>query len=157
MNQKLMEVKINMATRDRIYYPRKYKQFNQALTNHEIKTLGLDNLSKLDLFKLAVAYGLDDPKDFEGAKEGLFLLKDIKSTYDQSLFNTVKLGIAEDNDEIDEYCDLELNYDEAERCASSGFEKLKNLVESNQDEELLIKKMIRELENLYFTNVKIGG
>lgn len=144
-----------MATRDRIYYPRKFKQFNQSLTNHEIKTLGLDNLSKLDLFKLAVAYGLDNPKDFDGAKEGLFLLKDIKSTYDQSLFNTVKLGIANNNDEIDEYCNLELNYDEAERCANSGFEKLKDLVELNQDEELLIKKMIRELENLYLTNVKL--
>ena len=144
-----------MATRDRIYYPRKFKQFNQSLTNHEIKTLGLDNLSKLDLFKLAVAYGLDNPKDFDGAKEGLFLLKDIKSTYDQSLFNTVKLGIANNNDEIDEYCNLELNYDEAERCANSGFEKLKDLVELNQDEELLIKKMIRELETLYLTNVKL--
>lgn len=145
-----------MATRDRIYYPRKYKQFNQSLTNHEIKTLGLDNLSKLDLFKLAVAYGLDDPKDFDGAKEGLFLLKDIKSTSDQSLLNTVKLGIAETNDEIDKYCDLELNYSEAERCASSGFGKIKELVESNQDEELLIKKMMKELENLYLINVKIG-
>ena len=50
-----------MITRDRIYYPKKFKQFNQALTNHEIKILGLDNLSKLDLFKIAVAYGLDDP------------------------------------------------------------------------------------------------
>lgn len=64
-----------MANRDRIYYPRKYKQFSQALSNHEIKSLGLDNLSKLELFKLAVAYGLDDPKDFEGAKEGLFFVK----------------------------------------------------------------------------------
>lgn len=156
MNQKLMEERINMVTRDRIYYPRKFKQFNQALTNHEIKTLGLDNLSKLDLFKLAVAYGLDDPKDFDGAKEGLFLLKDIKSTSDQSLFNTIKLGIANNNDEIDEYSDLELNYNEAERCACSGFGKLKDLVESNQDEELLIKRMIRELENLYLANVKLG-
>ena len=145
-----------MANRDRIYYPRKYKQFSQALSNHEIKSLGLDNLSKLELFKLAVAYGLDDPKDFEGAKEGLFLLKDIKLTYDQSLFNIVKLGIAQNNDEIDEYCDLGINFDEAERCASSGFGKLKDLVESNQDEELLIKKMIRELDTLYLRNVKIG-
>lgn len=144
-----------MTTRDRIYYPKKYKKFNQALTNHEIKSLGLDNLSKLDLFKLAVAYGLDDPKEFEGAKEGLFLLKDIKSIYDQSLFNTVKLGMANNNDEIDEYCDLDLNYDEAERCACSGFGKLKDLIESNQDEELLIKKMIRELENIYMINVKL--
>ena len=145
-----------MITRDRIYYPKKFKQFNQALTNHEIKILGLDNLSKLDLFKIAVAYGLDDPKDFDGTKEVLFLLKDIKSTFDQSLFGIIKLGTADNNDEIDEYCDLELNYDEAERCANSGFEKLKVLVESNPDEELLIKKMIKDLEKLYLLNVKFG-
>ena len=39
-----------MENRDRIYYPKKYKQFNQSLTNHEISTLGLDNLSKLEPF-----------------------------------------------------------------------------------------------------------
>lgn len=144
-----------MATRDRMYYPRKYKQFNKALTNHDIKSLGLDTLSNLDLFKLAVAYGLDDPTDFDGAKEGLFLLKDIKTTYDQSLLNIVKLGTASNNDEIDEFCNLELNYDEAEKCACTGFSKLKELIESNNDEELLIKKMIRELETLYLTNVKL--
>lgn len=145
-----------MSNRDRIYYPRKYKQFNQSLTNHEIKTLGLNNLSKLDLFKLLVAFGLDEPQDFDGAKEGLFLLKDIKSTYDLSLFNVVKLGVASNNDEIDEFSNLDMNYDEAERCACSGFEKLKNLIETNKDEELLIKKMFRDLENLYIANVKIG-
>ena len=144
-----------MTNRDRIYFPRKYKQFNKALSDHDIKTLGLDNLSNLDLFKLAVAYGLDDPTDFDGAKEGLFLLKDLKTTYDQTLLNIVKLGTAQNNDEIDEYCNLELNYDEAERCACTGFGKLKELVESNSDEELLIKKMFLELETIYFTNVKL--
>lgn len=144
-----------MAIRDRMYYPRKYKQFNKSLKNHDIKSLGLDTLSNLDLFKLAVAYGLDDPTDFDGAKEGLFLLKDIKTTYDQSLLNIVKLGTAANNDEIDEFCNLEINYNEAERCASTGFGKLKELIESNIDEELLIKKMIRELETLYLTNVKL--
>lgn len=144
-----------MTNRDRIYFPRKYKQFNKALSDHDIKTLGLDNLSNLELFKLAVAYGLDDPMDFDGAKEGFFLLKDLKTTYDQSLLNIVKLGTAQNNDEIDEYCSLELNYDEAERCACTGFGKLKELVESNTDEELLIKKMFRELETLYLTNVKL--
>ena len=143
-----------MTNRDRIYFPRKYKQFNKALSDHDIKTLGLDNLSNLDLFKLAVAYGLDDPTDFDGAKEGLFLLKDLKTTYDQTLLNIVKLGTALNNDEIDEYCNLELNYDEAERCACTGFGKLKELVESNSDEELLIKKMFLELETIYF-NVKL--
>ena len=107
------------------------------------------------MFKLAVAYGLDDPTDFDGAKEGLFLLKDLKTTYDQTLLNIVKLGTALNNDEIDEYCNLELNYDESERCACTGFGKLKELVESNSDEELLIKKMFLELETIYFTNVKL--
>lgn len=144
-----------MTNRDRIYFPRKYKQFNKALSDHDIKTLGLDSLSNLDLFKLAVAYGLDDPTDFDGAKEGLFLLKDIKTTYDQTLLNIVKLGTAQNNDEIDEYCNLELNYEEAERCACTGFGKLKELVESNSDEELLIKKMFKELETIYFVNVKL--
>lgn len=142
-----MEGSINMSSRDRIYYPRKYKQFNQDLTNHEITFLGFDNLSKLELFKLAVAYGLDDPSDFDGAKEGLFLLKDIKSTYDESLFYTVKLGVAENNDQIDEYCDIGLNFDEAERCACTGFGRIKELLESTQDEDLLIKKCLWSLKN----------
>ena len=138
-----------MDNRDRIYYPRKYKQFNKALSNHEIKSLGLDNLSNLELFKLAVSYGLDDPSDFDGAKEGLFLLKDLKTTYDKALLNVVKLGTAENNDEIDEFCNLGINYDEAERCACTGFKKIKELVESNTDEELLIKKMFPRDRKLF--------
>lgn len=144
-----------MSNRDRIYYPKKYKQFNQSLSNHEITKLGLDTLSNLELFKLAVAFGLDNPQDFNGGKEGLFLLKDLKTTYDQSLINIIKLGVANNDDEIDEFIDIELNYSEAERCAVTGFEILQNLVNNNQDEELLIKKMIRELEQLYLTNVKL--
>lgn len=145
-----------MINRDRLYYPKKYKEFNQALSNHEITTLGLDNLSKLDLFKIAVAYGLDDPKDFDGSREGLFNTRDIKTTYDIALFNIIKLGVAKNNDEIDEFSQIELNYDEAERCACSGFEKLKELVETNKDEDLLIKKMFVELDNLYNMNVKLS-
>jgi len=145
-----------MENRDRIYYPRKFKQFNQSLSNHEIKSLGLDTLNKLDLFKIAVAYGLDEPKEFDCPKEGLFLTKDIKLTYGISLLNTVKLGVAETNDEIDKYSDININYDEAERCACTGFGKLKELVEHEQDEDLLIKKVIKELENLYIKNVELN-
>lgn len=144
-----------MAERDRLYYSRKYKQLNQSLSSHEITCLGLDTLSKLELFKLAIAYGLEDPKDFDGAKEGLFNLRDIKSTADKALINTILLGVANDNDEIDQYCDMELNYAEAERCANTGFGKLKELIENNKDEDLLIKRMFLELDNLYLKNVKL--
>ena len=44
MNLKLKEESIKMANRDRIYYPRKYKQFSQALSNHEIKSKWITNI-----------------------------------------------------------------------------------------------------------------
>ena len=83
------------------------------------------------------------------------MLKDLKTTYDQTLLNIIKLGVAKNDDEIDEFIDIELNYSEAERCAVTGFEILQDLINNNKDEELLIKKMIRELEQLYLTNVKL--
>ena len=145
-----------MDNRDRFYFSKSYKEFNKNLGDGFYNNpIGLKDISKLELFKIAVSYGLDDPKEFTTAKEGLCLSKDLKSTKDISLFNTILLGTATSNDEIDACASIEKNFDQSELCANSGFEKIIKLIEENKDEELLQKKMFNYLDTLYQKNVKL--
>ena len=145
-----------MSERDRFYISKKSRSFVNDLSNMNRNPLGMKPISRLDLFKIAVALGLDKGIEFEGGKEGLFLSKDLKSTKDKALFNVVLLGNANTNDEIDDYCDLELNYKECERCANYGFSILKQYIDENSSDELLRKKVLNSLDILYNTNVKLN-
>ncbi len=106
-----------------------------------------------DIFLLATALGLDSPEEMKGKKDGYFLLKNIKS-YDLALFASILLGIPENKDDIDRYANREINYDEAERCAESGFKKLRDIINSaGGDQELLEKRVLQDLQFLYEKNV----
>lgn len=145
-----------MENRDRFYYSKTFKDFNKNLGDGVYNNpIGLKDISKLELFKIAVSFGLDDPKEFTTAKEGLFLMKDLKTTKDEALLNTILLGTATTNDEIDDYTSVEKNYDQSELCANSGFPKLIKIVEDSKDEDLLQKQMIAYLDKLYQRNVKL--
>ena len=154
MNKKL-EVLRTMAKRDRFYISKKSRLFVDNLTNMNRTPLGLKDLSRLDLYKIAVALGLNNPQEFDSAKVGLCLLKDLKSTKDTSLFNIILMGVAKNNDEIDEYCDLEMNYTESEKCSNAGFAHLIESIDSTPSDELLRKKMLNELDILFQQNVML--
>ena len=142
------------ANRDRLYITKKYR----TLIDDSIKDnkLGIKDLQNLDRFKIAVALGINKPIDFDGAKDGYFLMKDLKTVKDFSFFRIVKLSNAKTNDEIDEFVDLEANFEESERCANSGFLELEKILNQTSDEELLQKRMFEMLDTLYQKNVKLS-
>ncbi len=140
------------CNRDRIY-------INASLRDgllkecHKKKILGLDIMNNKDIFLLAVALGLNSPEDIQGKKDNYFLLKDIKA-YDLAFFGAILLGKPENKDKIDQFANANVNYDEAERCAEAGFKKLKELIDSaDGDNELLEKRVLKELQFLYQKNV----
>lgn len=119
----------------------------------EKKYLGINMLETKDLFLLAVSMGLDSPKNINGKKDGYFLLKNVK-TYDKALFASILLGKPENANDIDKYANEEVNYDESEKCAESGFCKLKDFIDSAKgNTELLEKRALAELTELYQKNV----
>ena len=119
----------------------------------EKNTLGMHLMETKDIFLLATALGLDTPEDMKGKKDGYFLLKNVKA-YDLALFASILLGLPENKDDIDRYANAEINYDAAERCAESGFKKLREFIASAEgDKELLEKRALAELQLLYQKNV----
>lgn len=119
----------------------------------EKNILGMHLMETKDIFLLAVSLGLNTPKNIQGKKDGYFLLKNVKA-YDLALFASILLGVPDNKNEIDKYANAEINYDEAERCAESGFEKLKEAINSaGGDKELLEKRTLSELKLLYERNV----
>lgn len=140
-----------MSNRDRIYINKGYRTFLDEMGKNN--TLGFNLINKKDIFILAVALGLDTPKNFSAAKDGYFLLKDVKS-FDRAYFASILLGALTDEKDVDKYANDDVNYDQAEKCAESGFEILKDKVTSaGGDEELLINRLLSELDLLYEKNV----
>lgn len=110
-------------------------------------------LDTKDIFLLAVALGLNDPKEIQGKKDGYVRASYIK-TYDKALLSSILLGIEENKDNVDTYANMDINFDEAERCAETGFMKLKEMIDSaNGDAELFEKRILSELKFLYQKNV----
>ena len=119
----------------------------------ENKLLGIHMLDTKDIFLLAVALGLNDPKEIQGKKDGYVRASYIK-TYDKALLSSILLGIEENKDNVDTYANMDINFDEAERCAETGFMKLKEMIDSaNGDAELFEKRILSELKFLYQKNV----
>ena len=138
--------------RDRIYFNSKYRDFLKELDINN--TLGFHLVNQKDLFLIAVALGLNEPKEISGKKEGLFLLKDVK-TSDRAIFASITLGNLQDDKDIDKYANDDINYDEAEKCAEAGYAILKEKIDDSAgNEDLLVTRLLSELDLLYESNVK---
>ena len=138
--------------RDRLFINLKYRDGMLKKWDEE-NILGIHMLETKDVFLLATALGLDEPKDIEGKKDGYVRLSYIK-TYQKSLIASILLGLEENKENIDSFANAEVNYDEAERCAEAGFIKLKEIIESaGGDTELLEKRILAQLNMLYQKNV----
>ena len=115
--------------------------------------LGMHMLETKDIFLLATALGLEKPQDIQGKKDGYVRLSYIK-TYQKALMASILLGLEENRDEIDKFANEDVNYDEAERCAESGFKILKEMIDSaGGDIELFEKRIFSQLNMLYQKNV----
>ena len=119
----------------------------------EKNILGFHMLEAKDIFLLAAALGLNEPRDIGGKRDGYFRTSYIK-TIDKALMASILLGIEENKDKVDTYANPDINYDEAERCAEAGFIKLKEMIDSaDGDMELLEKRILSQLNLLYQKNV----
>lgn len=138
--------------RDRLFINLSYR--DPMLSEWDAKNiLGMHMLETKDIFLLATALGLDDPKDIQGKKDGYVRLSYIKTNH-KALMASILLGLEENRDRIDDYANEDVNYDEAERCAESGFAKLKGMIDSaGGDMELLEKRIFAQLNMLYQKNV----
>lgn len=138
--------------RDRIYINLKYRDILKEFDSNN--TLGFHIADQKDIFLIAVALGLSNPKDINGTKDGLFLLTRLK-TSDNALLSTITLGNLTNEKDVDKFANNEINYLEAEKCAETGFGVLnKKVQDSCGNEELLQTRLISELDLLYEKNVK---
>ena len=137
--------------RDRIYINSIYR--DGLLDELDKKNvLGFHLIGKKDIFLIAVALGLDTPKKIQGKKDGYFLLEYLKMS-DKAFFGAIKLGKLDDPSDVDKYANEEESYNQAEQCAESGFEKLKEMYESAEDEEMFEKRLMAHLDFLFMKNV----
>ena len=110
-----------------------------------------DGPDNKDIFMFAVALGLTSPSEKEELRgaTGWFRTETIKTIYEKANYQAILLGTAA-SDEVEESVDLQNNLDMSERCANSGFAKLKKFVDVYQnDNDLICKKMISDLDLLY--------
>jgi integrase len=115
--------------------------------------LGFSMVENKDSFLLAVAMGVDSPEAVK-SKDGWFLMKNLKTT-DKALLAAVLLGTANDDSDVDAFADIEKALDLCEQCAESGFKDLrKRIIDAGKDREILERRMMKELDLLYTTNVE---
>ena len=113
--------------------------------------LGFKDIENKDRFMLAVALGLNSPceKDKLKGASGWFRTEVIKHINEKANYQVILLGKASSED-IEEAIDLQNNFDMSERCAVSGFEKLREMADIyRNDNDLICKKFIKDLDLLY--------
>lgn len=143
-----------MKEKDRLFINMSYRDSILKKIDEE-NILGCHLVKAIDIFFLAVALGMEKPVDIKGKKDGYFQVHNNIGTQEKSLFASLLLGKIENQKDVDKYANAQVNYDEAERCAESGFLILNEKIEAaNGDEELLEKRLISELNLLYEKNVK---
>lgn len=132
--------------KDRLYVSPDYKSAIEALKEKDV--LGIQIAENKDIFMLAVALGLSNPTTLK-KRDGLSLYTALKVA-DRSLMACVLLGTIKDNNEIDLYANFDASTDLCEQCAEGGYTVLqKKYNDAGCDEELLERRLIKELEMLY--------
>ena len=137
-------------SKDRLYVSPDYKLAIDILKEKDV--LGIRIAENKEVFMLASALGLAHPSPLR-KRDGLTLYTALK-TADKSLIASVLLGTAKDNNDIDEFADFDACTDLCEQCAEAGYIILqKKYNDAGCDEELLERRMIKELEMLFNKNV----
>lgn len=137
---------------DRIFINKKYKEIID-LWSGDKNILDFKEIENIEKFTLAAALGVNSPKDISGNREGYVRLTSIP-TDSKSILSSILLGKSK-NSEIDNYANEEKCYEEAERCVESGFSILKEKINNaNEDDELLCKRLLSEIDMLYENKVK---
>lgn len=139
--------------KDRASFEKANREFLEMMKERQLLGMGTAVTNK-DAFILAAALGVNHPEEMQGSKEGLFLYKDLK-TRDRAMIEAALIGSLVSDEDIDEASEFSVCCDYCEKCASTGFRVLKEKVlDANQDNELLERKLLLELDHLYTQNVE---
>lgn len=137
--------------RDRIYINSSYRAVIDDLKNNKI--LGFEDVENKDSFLLAVALGVDSPEDVKN-KDGWVRTSYLKTT-DKALMASVLLGISENDEVVDNNSDIDKAIEYCEKCAESGYRKLyQKINDFGRDNEIVQKKMLKELDSMYLSIVE---
>lgn len=128
-----------------------YIPFIDKLKNASI--LNINNAETRQIFLLVTAMGVNSPKT-PMHKKGYSPLSAWKED-DKAILSSILFGTAKDEKEINDLSDFERAINYAEICAESGLEQLKEIAESSKyDRELIERRMLTKLDDLYDSNVK---
>ena len=137
--------------RDRAYIGAGKKDFINKISLKSI--MGLNCTENKDIFLLAMALGMDEPKEIEG-KRFEFVRYEYIKPWDRAMLSALLLGTMVEGDEVDAYIDFEKSVDLAEKCAENGFDVLEKLVmEVDEDDERLTARLMKKLDLWYNQNV----
>ncbi len=138
-----------------IFYSKGKREYLQQLYSDHI--LGLSStIDNKDQALFIAALGIDNPKKLSSRDQsGWFRLESIKAAHDKALMSCPLLGIAKDDNEIDEYSNLEKCMEYIEKCAENGFDVLKKKIEeADGDNAMLERRMLKDLDLLYTSTVE---
>ena len=143
---------INIVDRAAVSISSQNREFVDQLCQKDI--LGFDSLETKDIFLFVCALGLNNPTEFKN-KVSYVRTSYFKDIDDRAILIATKLGTAKTIDEIDKYCNIEFSYGEAEKCANTGFDILREKFDQAKgDEELLAAQMLLYLDTIYQKHLK---
>ena len=140
-----------------VNYNKGRREFLDSLHNDGV--LGLTStIDNKDQALFLAALGCNSPIPLSGKKDegGWFRTESVvKYSKDVAMMSCILLGTAQTDEDYDKFSQLEAYMDYVEQCAESGFQILeRKLNEANGDNNLLERRMLKELDLLYTTVVE---
>lgn len=135
-----------------VNYSKGRREFLDSLHRKEILGLTATIDNKEQALFLA-ALGCDSPVPLSSEKDegGWFRTESVvKYANDVAMMSCILLGTAKTDDDYDKFSQLDAYMDHLEQCAESGFRILeKKLEDASEDNNLLERRMLKELDLLY--------
>jgi hypothetical protein len=126
----------NMTIQDRLYIDVNVRPYLE-----KIKKFFSNSIENKDIFFYAVALGIKMPTPIEGKKDGFFMTK-LLNKDDEVFLHSL---LMEENFDLENIDDRAVMYKKAEECANTGFNILKDMIDSSSS-EMLMKKLLVDLE-----------
>ena len=126
---------------------------------YEKGAFGLNStIDNKDQALFIAALGCDNPIPLSSKKDegGWFRTESVaKYSKDVAMMSCILLGTAKTDDDFDKYSQLDNYMEYVEQCAENGFRIIeKKLEECGDDNNLLERRMLKELDLLYTTLVE---
>lgn len=138
---------------DRIFISKKAKDIVKKIDSEKFINLDTSNNTRAKLFDFAMAIGIETlPIKMESVGKEGFLLESSIDGRKKALMYSYIISNSKDKETLDEVTDKAHVYGVAQDLANTGFEIIEDYI-SNSKEELLLWKMIKELDEQYTRNV----